>query len=190
MKKTVLDYALKVRLPITLFVIVIAFAMTYYVSRPARDGIGYQPDQPINFSHKLHAGDMNIDCQYCHTSVEKTRHAGIPSTSVCMNCHTQARTDREQIKKLKEYFDSGEPIPWKRVHKVPDYAYFNHSAHVNKGIECEECHGNVASMEKVAQVHSFTMGNCLSCHREAHERMPELKDQINIGPEYCNACHR
>lgn len=189
MKKTVLDYALKIRLPITIFVILTAYALTYFISRPERDGLGYAPEQPINYSHKLHAGEMNIDCQYCHTDVEKGRHAGIPSTDICMNCHSLVNKDSLEIKKLTKFFDEGKQVPWKRVHKVPDYAYFNHSVHVNKGIKCESCHGNVSSMEKVAQVHSFTMANCLRCHRNAKEMLPYIKDVKN-GPDNCNACHR
>ncbi len=189
MKKSVLDYALKIRLPITIFVIIVAYTLTYFISRPERDGLGYAPEQPISYSHKLHAGELNIDCQYCHIGVERGRHAIIPSTEICMNCHTLANKDSLSIKILTKYYNDGEQIPWKRVHKIPDYAYFNHSSHVNKGIKCESCHGNIASMEKVAQVHSFTMANCLNCHRNAKERLPYLKDVKN-GPDHCNACHR
>lgn len=190
MKKTLLDYTLKIRLPVTLFVVVAAFALTYYVARPERDGIGYGPSQPIDYSHKLHAGTMGIDCKYCHTDVVVARHASVPPTATCMNCHTIARKDREEIKRLTAYYDKGNPIRWKRIHKVPDYAFFNHSVHVNKGIDCEHCHGAIERMEKVFQVESFTMGSCLNCHRNAHERMPELKDKINKGPENCSTCHR
>lgn len=190
MKKEFLDYALKVRLPITIFVIAIAFATTYFVAKPERDSVGYSPDQPIKFSHKLHAGDMAIDCKYCHTSVEKTRHASIPAASICMNCHRVVRTDRPEIIKLKQYYDENKPIPWKRVHQVPEYAYFNHSVHVNKGINCANCHGDVRRMEKIEQVHSFTMGACLNCHRHPHERMPNFKGDIVNGPTNCATCHR
>jgi len=189
-KKTVLDYALKVRLPVTVFVIILSFTLTYFISRPERDGIGYAPEQPIKFSHKLHAGTMKIDCQYCHTGVEKSRFATIPTASICMNCHTIARKDKPEILKLAGYFNNGKAIPWKRIHRVPDYAYFNHSVHVNKGIDCKNCHGDVARMDVVSQVHSFTMGSCLNCHRSAHEKLPELARQIKNGPDNCNACHR
>lgn len=190
MKKTTLDYSLKVRLPITVFVILTSFVITFYVSRSERDGVGYQPDQPINFSHKLHAGEMGIDCQYCHVGVEKSRHAVIPPVSTCMNCHSLAKTDSPEIQKLTEYYEEGKPIPWKRIHQVPEYAYFNHSVHVTAGIDCSSCHGDVAQMEKVEQVHSFTMGSCLSCHREPHEKMPYLTGVVNKGPEDCASCHR
>ncbi len=189
MKKTVLDYTLKIRLPLALFVIALSFVITFYVSRTERDGIGYAPDQPIKFSHKLHSGEMNIDCQYCHIGVEKSRHAIIPSVNICINCHSLAVKDRPEIIKLTEYYKSGKALPWKRVHKIPDYAYFNHSVHVNKGIDCENCHGDVRQMDEMKQVHGWTMTACLDCHRNPHEFVKEL-EQINKGPENCAACHR
>lgn len=190
MKKAFLDHALKVRLPITIFVILTSFVITFYASRSERDGVGYAPEQPINYSHKLHAGEMGIDCQYCHVGVEKGRHAMIPPVSTCMNCHSMARKDKPEIKKLIKYYEEGKPIEWKRVHKVPDYAYFNHSVHVNKGIDCASCHGDVRKMEKITQVHAFTMSNCLNCHRDPHAKMPYLSEEVKKGPENCNACHR
>ena len=184
-----IDYLLRIRLPIVIFVAIASFAVTFYVSRAERDGVGYAPDQPINFSHKLHAGTMKIDCQYCHTGVEKTRFASIPSAAVCMNCHTQARTDRPDIIKLTEYYKSGKPIPWKRIHRTAEYAYFNHSVHVSAGIDCASCHGDVANMDKVSQVKPFSMGACLDCHRNPEQKLPYLKN-VKKGPEHCWACHR
>lgn len=189
MSNSFLDYILRIRLPITIFVGLCAFALTYFIARPERDSVGYTPDQPINFSHALHAGQMRIDCQYCHTGVEKSRHASIPASAVCMNCHKVARTDRPEIVKLTQYYNEGRPIPWKRVHRTADYAYFNHSVHVNKGIQCVSCHGNVEMMDKVSQVNSFTMGACISCHRNAQSRLSYIKNVKN-GPDYCWACHR
>ena len=126
MKKVALDYALRVRLPITIVVVLIAFAATYFFSRAERDSVGYTPEQPINYSHAIHAGDLGIDCQYCHVGADKSRHAMIPPTETCMNCHTHVKKDSREIKKLTAFYESGKPIPWKRVHRVPDYAYFNH----------------------------------------------------------------
>jgi predicted CXXCH cytochrome family protein len=189
MNNSFLDYILRIRLPIVLFIVVASFALTYFISRPERDGIGYQPDQPITFSHKLHAGDMKIDCQYCHTGVEKSRHAMVPQLNTCMNCHSVARKDRSQIVKLTEYYNEGKALPWKRIHRVADFAYFNHSVHVNRGIDCGVCHGDVARMEKVLQVNSFTMGGCLNCHRNPQKNVPNVT-QINKGPDNCFACHR
>lgn len=189
MKKTLLDYTLKIRLPLTLFVIASTFVITFYASRAERDGIGYEPEQPIAFSHRLHAGLMEIDCQYCHTGVEKGRYATVPSVDICMNCHSVSRKNKPEIIKLTEYYESGKPLPWKRIHKVPEYAYFNHSVHVTTGIECETCHGDLTQMEVVKQVRGFTMGDCLECHRNPHEQLPYL-EKVNIGPENCAACHR
>ena len=189
MKNTTIDYTLKIRLPLILFAIAVSFLLTYYISRPERDGIGYQPDQPIAFSHRLHAGQMEIDCKYCHTGVEKGRHALVPSVNICMNCHSIARKDQPEIVKLTQYYEENKPLPWKRIHGVPEYAYFNHSVHVNKGIECISCHGNVQAMDKIEQVKGFTMTACLDCHRKPHEFLPYLPE-IQEGPRNCATCHR
>ncbi|MCP5063129.1 MAG: cytochrome c3 family protein [Ignavibacteriae bacterium] len=189
MSKSFLDYALKVRVPLTLFVIALSYIITFYVSRAERDGIGYEPTQPIAYSHKLHAGEMKIDCEYCHTGVTKGRHALVPSANICMNCHTVAVKDQPEIIKLKKYYDDKTPIPWKRIHKLPEYAYFNHSVHVNKGMECETCHGNIADMEVVSQMKGWTMTACLDCHREPEKQLSYIKD-VQKGPENCNTCHR
>lgn len=190
MRKVEIDYLLKARLPITVFVIVIAIGLTYYISRPARDGVGYQPTQPINFSHELHAGQMGIDCKYCHVGVDKGRHAMIPSEDICMNCHSIARKTRPEIVKMTAFFDSNKPVPWLRVHRLPDFVYFNHSVHVNMGIDCIHCHEDIRKQAVVAQVHSFTMAKCLDCHRNPVEKMPELAGKITPGPTNCGACHR
>lgn len=190
MKRSFVDYLLRNRLPVTIFVILTSFALTYFASRAERDGIGYMPEQPIAYSHKLHAGDMRIDCQYCHVGVEKSRHAMVPAVATCVNCHTVARKDRPEIIKLAEYYREDIPLQWKRIHKLPDFAFFNHSVHVNKGIDCTACHGEITQMEKVGQMSSFTMAACLDCHRNAHDRLPELKEVVNAGPDYCAACHR
>jgi hypothetical protein len=189
MKNALLDYTLRVRLPLVLFVAVLSFLATYYLSRAERDGVGYAPAQPIAFSHKLHAGDMQIDCKYCHSGVTVSPTASIPAVGTCMNCHSVARKTRPEIIKLTKYYEEGTAVPWKRVHRVPDYAYFNHSAHVNRGIDCAQCHGQVANMDVVEQVSQFTMGACLDCHRNAPTRLADVAG-IRKGPEYCAACHR
>lgn len=193
MDKHLLDYNLKVRLPVILFVVIAVFAVTYYSTYAERNGIGYAPEQPVKFSHKLHAGTMQIDCKYCHTGADKSRNASIPSVDICMNCHTLARKDRPEIQKLTDYYEKNRPLEWKRIHKVPDFVYFNHSAHVNKGIDCANCHGDVKQMEVVGQVNSFTMGACLQCHRKPETKISnfeEIKGNLKKGPEYCAACHR
>ena len=189
MKKSLLDYILRIQLPLTIFVIIASFTVTYFATRSERDNVGYSPAQPINFSHKLHAGEMKIDCQYCHTGADQSRQAMVPPPQTCMNCHSIARKDTPEIIKLTKYYKEDKPIPWVRVHRVPDFVYFNHSVHVNMGIRCESCHGNVAQMDRIKQVHSFAMSACLDCHRNAQARLPYLKN-IKNGPQNCYACHR
>jgi hypothetical protein len=189
MKKSLLDYTLRIRVPIVLFVAAVSFVATYYLSRAERDGVGYAPVQPIAFSHKLHAGTMRIDCKYCHTGVTVSPHATVPAVSVCMNCHTVARKNRPEIIKLTKYYEEGVALPWKRVHRVPDFAYFNHSSHVNKGIDCSNCHGNVENMEVVSQVAELTMTACLNCHRNAPQLLPDVPG-IRKAPDNCATCHR
>jgi len=189
MKKSLLEYTLKVRLPIVVFVAALSVVATYFISRAERDGVGYTPVQPVAFSHALHAGTMAIDCKYCHSAVTVSAHATVPALGTCMNCHSVARKNRPEIIKLTKYYEERVALPWKRIHKVPDYAYFNHSVHVNRGIACARCHGNVESMDVVSQVSQFTMAACLTCHRNAPEMLTEVKD-VRKGPENCAACHR
>ncbi|MDQ3019851.1 MAG: cytochrome c family protein [Bacteroidota bacterium] len=195
MKNFLLDYNLKVRLPILVFVVLAVFVITYYASYAERQGVGYMPHQPIAYSHKLHAGDLKIDCRYCHSDVEKSRQANIPSANVCMNCHSLVKKESPEIQRLTDYYNKGIALEWKRVHRVPDFAYFNHSVHVNKGIDCSNCHGNIAEMEVVEQVKDFSMRACLDCHRNPHENIKNIskgKEEltINNGPTNCSACHR
>ena len=188
MKKSAIDYTLKVRVPLIIFVIFLSFILTFYAGRQERDGVGYHPPQPIEYSHKLHAGEMGIDCQYCHTGVSKGRHALIPSVNICMNCHSIARKDKPEIIKLTEYYNAGLPVKWNRVHKVPEFAYFDQSVHINKGIDCESCHGNVREMGTAQQMKSFTMTACLDCHKHPEQHLPYIEN-IQEGPRYCSACH-
>lgn len=167
----------------------VAFLLTYFLSFDARTGVGYSPEQPIPYSHKLHAGDLKIDCKYCHSLVNRGRHAAIPSTDVCMKCHSLVMIDSPYIKKLKNYFDKGESIPWQRIHRVPDYAFFNHSVHVNKGFACTDCHGKIETMARVSQQKAFNMRACLSCHRNVKKDFPHLA-LAKTGPENCSSCHR
>jgi hypothetical protein len=140
---------------------------------------GYEPVQPIPFSHALHAGEYKVDCTYCHTGVERSRHAGIPAVSTCMNCHAQVKKDSPDIQRLAAAYASGEPISWVRVHRFPDFAYFNHASHTAvAGQKCQTCHGPVEQMVRVKQVETMSMGWCLSCHRKSEK-----------APTDCVACH-
>jgi hypothetical protein len=134
-------------------------------------------EQPVQFSHKHHVGDDGIDCRYCHTTVEKAASAGIPPTKTCMNCHTQIWADSPYLEPVRKSWQSGQPIKWTRVHDLPDYVYFNHSIHVNKGVGCSTCHGQVDNMALTYQYSSLQMEWCLSCHRNP-ERFVRPKDKV------------
>jgi hypothetical protein len=184
----------------------------WHFGSPWYTDVGYRPKQPIDYSHKLHAGDLGLDCRYCHTAVEVSAQAGVPPTQTCMNCHKLILPESERLLKLRESWASGMPLEWVRIHDLPDYAYFDHSAHLNAGVGCESCHGNVAQMEKVALSKPLSMGWCLDCHRNPnqHLRRPEditkmnwipaaghsefvarVKAEKNIAPsEDCASCHR
>ncbi|MCC6276449.1 MAG: cytochrome c3 family protein [Oligoflexia bacterium] len=141
---------------------------------------GYAPAQPIPFSHQRHAGQFNIPCMYCHTTVEKSRHASVPAMNVCMNCHRLVKTESPYIKQLTESYDAGKPIPWIKVHDLPDFTFFNHKRHIARGVQCQTCHGDVQNMERIKQVAPLTMGWCVNCHRQ-----PEYN-----APTSCDTCHR
>jgi len=126
---------------------------------------GYAPEQPIAFSHKLHAGDSQIPCLYCHSGARTSRHAGIPPLNVCMNCHSMLTRQTVEIEKLKEAVQRRQAIAWTKVHNLPDFVYFNHSQHVMGGVACSSCHGPVETMERIRQDAPLTMGWCLDCHR-------------------------
>ena len=130
---------------------------------------GYEPVQPINFSHKIHAGDNQIACLYCHSAAEKSTVAGIPAASTCMNCHSQIRKDSPEIQKITQAIESNKPIEWARIHRLPDHAAFDHSRHVSAGIKCQQCHGPVETMERVRQFETLSMGMCVACHRTHRE---------------------
>ena len=154
-------------------VIILALAAGGGAWELSRVGInqGYQPSQPIAFSHRLHAGDNKIPCLYCHYAARTSRHAGIPPASVCMNCHTILEKQTVEIEKLKESVQQQRPIRWVKVHNLPDFVYFNHSQHVLSGVACQRCHGPVERMERVEQFAPLTMGWCLECHRQ-HANLP------------------
>jgi hypothetical protein len=135
---------------------------------------GYAPEQPIAFSHKLHAGDSKIPCLYCHGGARSSRHAGIPALNVCMNCHAILTKQTVEIEKLKEAVQRKQPIAWIKVHNLPDFVYFSHSQHVTGGVACQSCHGPVETMTRIRQEAPLTMGWCLDCHRA---RGPELARQ-------------
>ncbi len=169
----------------------------------------YAPTQPIAFSHKLHAGELNIDCQYCHTGVLKSKNANIPSVNICMNCHHQIKKNTPEIKKIHLAVEKNQPIEWIRVHNLPKLAYFNHAQHVKVGnISCEQCHGPVQDMEVIYQHQPLTMGWCIDCHRKTkvnakdnayydrllaihqHQKKQQIPLKVvDIGGLECGKCH-
>jgi hypothetical protein len=144
---------------------------------PQMTAVGYAPQQPIPFSHALHAGELGIDCRYCHTTVEESSFANIPPTKTCMNCHSQIWAQAPFLEPVRESFRTGESIQWTRVHNMPDFVYFDHSIHVHKGIGCATCHGRVDQMPLVYQYASLQMTWCLDCHRQP-ERFVRPREQV------------
>lgn len=130
------------------------------------DNVGYKPTQPIPFSHKNHAGDRQIPCQYCHSSARRSSAAGIPPLNTCMGCHKLVGTDLDPIKDLTQHYQQNKPMEWVKVHDLPDFVRFTHKPHVAAGLECQACHGQVQTMDVVEQVAPLQMGWCISCHRE------------------------
>ena len=195
-----------------MFVTVSAVAGVWYYFSPEYTDVGYRPLQPVPYSHKLHAGDLGIDCRYCHTSVETSAKANVPPTATCMNCHTMVLPESEKLLPIRESFATGRPVEWVRIHNIPDYAYFDHSAHVNAGVGCISCHGNVAEMVVVEQKETLSMGWCLDCHRNPEPSLRPPSEVTNMDwqppadqadfvarwkkeksinpPVNCSGCHR
>lgn len=191
-----------------------SFLFTIVFVRSCIDGLytvgiqqNYQPTQPIAFSHKIHAGQFEIDCNYCHTGVRNSKSANIPSVNICMNCHNSINTEKPEIQKILTAYEEKKPIEWIRVHNLPDLSYFNHSQHVEVGgIECETCHGPIKEMDVVYQYAELTMGWCVNCHRETelNSKGNEYYDKLvalhgknsknplkvqDIGGLECSKCH-
>ena len=184
----------------------------WYFGSPKFTDVGYRPDQPVAYSHKLHAGDLGMDCRYCHSNVERAAMAGVPPTSTCMNCHKLVLPDSPKLLPLRESWATRIPIQWVRVHEFPEYAYFNHGVHVRAGVGCESCHGTVSQMEKVMLKEPLSMSWCLDCHRnpDPYLRRPDEVTMMNWtpGPDHdafvarwkaekkidppqdCSRCHR
>lgn len=192
-------------------------AAVWYYFTPKYTRVGYQPQQPISYSHALHVKQLGMDCRYCHSFVDQAAHANIPNSQTCNNCHKQGgvQWDNPKLSVLRESVEKNVPIQWKQVHLVPDYVYFNHSAHVNRGVSCISCHGKVKDMEVVSQEKPLSMGFCLECHRAPAANLRPLnkvydldwtaesegKNQAEVGkqlvgewnvrpPTNCAGCHR
>lgn len=194
------------------FTLLMVIGLFWWFGSPKYTDVGYQPVQPVPYSHKLHAGDLGMDCRYCHTGAEKSPVAMVPPTQTCMNCHVLVLPESEKLLPVRESWSTGTPIPWVKVHKVPDYAYFDHSAHLRAGVGCASCHGRIDEMEVVYQAETLSMGWCLECHRDPdmslrpmdqvtnmnwtppadqREFAAKIKSERNINPPTnCSGCHR
>jgi hypothetical protein len=183
-----------------------------WVRSPQITGQGDPIKQPIAFDHRHHVVDDAIDCRYCHDLVDRTPYAGVPPTERCLNCHNQIWNTSPELARVWASYVTDTPIHWRRVHQLPDFVYFNHAIHVNKGVGCETCHGRVDRMARVFQVAPLTMGWCLDCHRQPERYLRPLNEvtamgwkpeqpQSELGPALasrydvrsitnCTACHR
>lgn len=193
--------------PVVLISLLMLWVRTPYGTKQYREIL-----QPIQFDHRHHVSDEGIECRYCHTTVDKSPTAGIPSTTVCMSCHAQIWSKSPYLSMVREAYFTDRPVQWRRVHNLPDYVYFNHSIHVNKGVGCVTCHGRVDQMPAVNQVAPLTMGWCIECHRNPEPNLRPLEyitsmtwkpsgDPQKVGAELakkynvhtrtsCTTCHR
>ena len=199
----------KILIGLIVTVNVVILGVWYFFS-PKYTDVGYAPEQPVPYSHQLHVDQLGLDCQYCHTNVTVSKQANIPPTQTCMNCHNAVLPESEKLEPIRESWAIGKAVEWVKVHNLPDYAYFNHAAHVNVGVGCESCHGRIDQMEVVYQAEPLSMSWCLDCHRAPEQHLRpvdeittmgyEVDDQLLIGaelvkknnvtpPQYCQGCH-
>ena len=172
--------------------------------------VGYEPKQPVDYSHRLHAGELGLDCRYCHSQVERSHEAMVPPTQTCMGCHAIVRSESALLAPVKESWETGDSVEWVRVNQIPDHAFFNHSIHLTAGVGCESCHGRIDQMEVVKMVEPLAMQWCLECHRNPTPHLRPPEEITNMGwkpdenwlaqreevaaslnpPMQCSGCHR
>ena len=156
----------------------------YYYALPSYTRVGYQPEQPVPFSHEQHVGQLGLDCRYCHQSVFDSPHATVPTSQTCMNCHDPKKANVKGTSPLlapvRASYEGGRPVEWKRVHKLPEYAYFNHAVHVNKGVSCVSCHGQINEMKVVRHDQPLSMGWCLKCHHAPEASLRPMAEVTNL----------
>ncbi len=185
---------------------VATFIVAYYFSF-WNVQVGYAPVQPVPFSHRVHAGQLGMDCRYCHANVERSGEAMVPPTQTCMGCHSVVRPESASLRPVRESWETGEPVEWVRVHNLPDHAYFDHSVHLSAGVGCASCHGRIDQMEVVTLQTPLSMSWCLDCHRNPEPNLRPVSEITNMAweaepgeeieyaryvtpPETCSGCHR
>jgi hypothetical protein len=200
-------------------VLITVIGVVWYWFSPEFLDVGYQPKQPIPFSHRLHAGEMGMDCRYCHSTAEWSAFAAVPENAICMNCHSVVKADSPKLEPLRESVAGGEALAWTRVHMLPDYAFYDHSVHLAAGVGCATCHGRIDQMEVVAQQEPLSMDWCLACHRDPGPNLRPPSEITNMAwsaeasgyhretdadgrplsadgkrtlqpPNHCSGCHR
>lgn len=159
--------------------------ITYYYT-PWYTRVGYQPTQPVAFSHYLHAEQLGMDCRYCHTYVNQSEHSNLPDSATCMNCHHVVKANSPLLAPVRASYESGAGVPWVVLHQTPDYVYFNHAVHVNRGVSCVECHGQVNEMEVVYHAQPLSMAFCLNCHRDPQDFIRPLDQVYNLNWQPAN----
>ena len=178
----------------------------WYYAAPDNLQVGYAPEQPVPYSHRLHAGELEMDCRYCHANVERSHEAMVPPTQTCMGCHAAVHPDSQRLAPVRESFASGESVEWVRVHQLPDHVFFDHSVHLAAGVGCVSCHGRVDQMEVVQVDQPIGMGWCLDCHRDPGPNLRPRNEITNMDwvpdenwvahvdevnpPTHCSGCHR
>jgi Cytochrome c7 and related cytochrome c len=204
-------------LKLVVCVVVLLIALTagvWYYFTPKYTRVGYMPIQPVAFPHDIHVAQLGMDCRYCHSFVEVSAHSNIPTTQTCMNCHQQVLPQSPKLEQVRVSWQTGEPIRWVQIHKTPDYVFFNHSAHVNRGISCYSCHGQVNRMDVVYHKEPQSMSWCLDCHRAPENHLRPMGEVFNLDwkpddgesqreigmklkhawhvnpPQTCDGCHR
>lgn len=205
--------AFRVLIVLSLLSAIGAALLGYVWSRAdATWNVGKPAPQPVPFRHDLHTGSLGIDCRYCHTNVERAADAGMPSAQICMSCHSQVWAGASILEPVRSSFALGQPIAWTSVHRLPSFAYFNHAAHVTKGVACETCHGRVDQMTRTVKTQTLSMGWCLDCHRDPVPHLRPRNEVFTMGYEphgealpddvrtfyreasqrltSCNTCHR
>ena len=181
----------------------------YFYASPRNLQVGYRPEQPVHYSHRLHAGELGMDCRYCHANVERSQEAMVPPTQTCMGCHSVINSQLGSLAPIRESWASGEAVPWVRVHKLPEHVFFDHSVHLAAGVGCSSCHGRVDQMDVVQIDQPISMQWCLDCHRDTEGRNIREPDEITNmewepdghgaerraanhlnPPTHCSGCHR